>query len=513
MKNSFDASINKKLGKISIFSIGSVFILITVIILFTWRTIDKEKQFVSSMLYEKGDTIIELLEKVFYSNTFENVRMQLQYISEEVVSVEKEFIPEEFLEGSKFNFIIITDENGTIVVHSNPEKIGQQLKINGKTYNNEDDFRKIDITRKQRWNLVNIDGEESFVVYKELDRNDRSRSRSRRNFRDANDNYRHNQHMHQEYIAPEDAPYTRVYAFVGQNAKLLESTSQRSMLVVIGIAFSTFFISLILMIVLYYINRNKELQRRHEEAEDLANEMIEKVQELEKDLRQKEKSAAIGDLTAGVAHEIRNPLSSIKGYATFFKQKFEEGSDEEKAAKIMIEEVERLNRAIDDLVGVNSSSDVKLQQADVKEICSKICFLLEPEAQEKNITLDCLINEIPNDKHFITQVDPDRLRQAILNIALNAMEAFENMDKKEKIVTVDLKDDNNFIIISVKDNACGIPEELISRIFDPYFTTKTQGTGLGLVMSKNIIDAHKGRLEIDSCACGTTVEIYLPKNK
>ncbi len=463
-------------SKVSWFGFGVVSILFAVVGVFTIATINRDLDALSFFLTERGATVLTITERVLLANRLITNPEQIQAVAAEIA------------EGTGFSFLILTDEKGNILVHSDPKYLSQSIEDI-----TPQQLDRLNISFTPQWRMLEIDGEQFFTVYKQL--------------------YFPSPPLHahgrpEELFAPDDIQNTVIYAFIGHSGRAYNSSTTQSLRTLVSGGGGIFIVAAVLFVILHYVHRNKELQKSQTEAQNLAQEMVGKVQELEADLRQKEKLAAIGDLTAGVAHELRNPLSSIKGYATFFKQKFESGSNEEKAAKIMIEEVERLNRAIDDLIGVGRSSEVKLQPTDITEICNKVCFLLEADALQKHVTLDCLCKDA---KPIFTNADPDRLRQAIINITLNAMEAFENKVDTEKRVSLEIEESESTISISIEDNGDGIDQNILSRIFDPYFTTKTKGTGLGLVMAKNIVEAHKGKLEVQSSPDGTIMEIVLPK--
>jgi two-component system sensor histidine kinase HydH len=231
------------------------------------------------------------------------------------------------------------------------------------------------------------------------------------------------------------------------------------------------------------------------DAEHLADILIlrdlREVRRLQQEVRRKEKLAAVGSLAAGVAHEIRNPLSSIKGYATYFGTRFPEGSEDRAAASIMVQEVDRLNRVITDLIGISRPSDIKRSETDVCELARHCVRLLGPDAAAQGIAVSCDCAEgVP---HLF--VDPDRLSQALLNICLNGMEAMA--DGGGLNMAIDVEDDE-YLRIRISDTGHGITPDALARIFDPYFTTKSQGTGLGLAIVHKIIEAHGGVISVVS---------------
>lgn len=217
---------------------------------------------------------------------------------------------------------------------------------------------------------------------------------------------------------------------------------------------------------------------------------LREVRRLEAEVRRKEKLAAVGSLAAGVAHEIRNPLSSIKGYATYFGSRFEEGSEDREAANIMVHEVERLNRVITDLISLSRPSDLRRCETDLNALI-KHCFgLIKQDAASHNVVLDVITDEtLPR-----LSVDPDRLSQAVLNICLNSLEAMP----EGGTLAMNLSHTEELVTLVISDTGKGISKGDAIRIFEPYYTTKSQGTGLGLSIVLKIIEAHGGTIHVES---------------
>jgi two-component system sensor histidine kinase HydH len=231
------------------------------------------------------------------------------------------------------------------------------------------------------------------------------------------------------------------------------------------------------------------------------------VRRLQGEIRRKEKLAAIGGLAAGVAHEIRNPLSSIKGIATYFKNKFDENSDDEEMAGVMIEEVERLNRVISELLEFARPTDLKLKTTDVTSLIEHSVRLIEKEASTKNIKIKLDLSQQP----LSAEIDSDRFSQCLLNLYLNSLQA---MEKDGQLSIRNSLTDDNLIAIEIRDTGSGIKAENLNKIFDPYYTTKTKGTGLGLAIVHKLIEAHNGNIRVRSVpGQGTTFIIGIPANK
>jgi len=228
------------------------------------------------------------------------------------------------------------------------------------------------------------------------------------------------------------------------------------------------------------------------------------IRRLQDEIRRKEKLAAIGGLAAGVAHEIRNPLSSIKGIASYFKSKFDDDSDDKEAAGVMIQEVDRLNRVISELLEFARPTQLNLKATDVNDILEHSVRLIQQEAATKGVTIKLNLSQ----QRLAAEIDSDRFSQCLLNLYLNALQA---MDNGGRLTIENSTTEGSRIKIEIKDTGSGIKSEDLNKIFDPYFTTKTQGTGLGLAIVHKIIEAHKGQIKVRSVSGnGTAFTIVIP---
>ncbi len=214
--------------------------------------------------------------------------------------------------------------------------------------------------------------------------------------------------------------------------------------------------------------------------------------------------ASLGRMAAGVAHEIRNPLSSIKGLATFFKQRYRDVPDDQQTATLMIQEVERLNRVVSQLLEFARPIKPIKQLTVLNELIADSLQLISAQAQQQQVEI---IAQLPA-KPVTLRVDPDSINQLLLNLFLNAMQAMENGG--QLTVGLDVDPATQQVCIHVRDTGKGIAEADLPRIFDPYFTTRNQGTGLGLAIVHNIVEAHNGSIRIESQpAAGTLFSITL----
>jgi two-component system sensor histidine kinase HydH len=232
---------------------------------------------------------------------------------------------------------------------------------------------------------------------------------------------------------------------------------------------------------------------------------LSELRQLEIKVRQREKLAAIGDLAAGIAHEVRNPLSSIKGYATYFGSFFEEGSDNRKAAGIMAEEVDRVNRVISELLEFARPSDLKFIKTNIRKLIEHTLSIVTHEANFAGVTI------IKQFDHGLPElmIDPDRITQVILNILINAIQAMEHGGK----LTVITRHEKDMVVIHISDTGKGISALEQTNMFNPYFTTKKTGTGLGLAIVHKIVEDHGGSVQVRSMpGIGTRISIVLPLN-
>jgi two-component system sensor histidine kinase HydH len=233
---------------------------------------------------------------------------------------------------------------------------------------------------------------------------------------------------------------------------------------------------------------------------------ITEIQHLKKEITRSQRLASLGNLAAGIAHEIRNPLSSIKGFATYFKERYRDNPEDEKTAEIMIQEVERLNRVISQLLEFARPMDISKQPTSIHTVIRHTLKMIEGQARSKGITLR---TELSPDVRDVL-IDPDKMTQVFLNLYLNAIEAMERGGE----LSVSLSPQGERMIrIDICDTGRGLDLEELAHIFDPYFTTKSTGTGLGLAIVHKIVEAHEGVIRADSVkGKGTTLSVFLPAN-
>ena len=232
---------------------------------------------------------------------------------------------------------------------------------------------------------------------------------------------------------------------------------------------------------------------------------ITEIKQLKKEIAQSQRLASLGSLAAGVAHEIRNPLSSIKGFATYFKERYRDNPDDSQTADIMVQEVDRLNRVIGQLLDYARPMTMNRRETAIQTVIQHALRMIESQAREKGVVIQ---TELQADVAALL-IDPDRIKQVFLNLYLNAIGAMEGGG----ILSVALLSmTDRRIRIEVRDTGVGIDPKNLDRIFDPYFTTKSSGTGLGLAIVQKIIEAHRGEIQVASTpGLGTTVSVILPE--
>ncbi|OCA87724.1 hypothetical protein A8F94_07680 [Bacillus sp. FJAT-27225] len=221
-------------------------------------------------------------------------------------------------------------------------------------------------------------------------------------------------------------------------------------------------------------------------------------------LMRTEKLSVIGELAAGVAHEIRNPLTSLRGFARLLKENHTTNRD--MYLDIIMDEIERINHIVNDFMVLAKPYVVEFKKKELLPIIKHVVSLLESECHLNNIQIQLVTN---GDMSGVTVFcDEHQLKQVFLNLIKNGMEA---MPKGGNIVVL-LSTDKENVYIDIKDNGLGMSEQMLNRLGEPFYSTKEQGTGLGLMVSFTIIHNHKGTIKATSeLDKGTTFRIQMPK--
>jgi two-component system sensor histidine kinase HydH len=232
---------------------------------------------------------------------------------------------------------------------------------------------------------------------------------------------------------------------------------------------------------------------------------LSEIQRLKEEVARNQRLAAVGRLAAGVAHEIRNPLSSIKGFATYFKERYREVPQDQKTAEIMIQEVDRLNRVIGQLLEFARPMSIRKTKESIPKIIRQTLKLVEGDARRRGIELR---TNIPADFPKV-MFDADKIKQVLMNLYLNGIEAMANGGTLTAEVWKDNRNQN--AVIAIEDTGEGISMQNLPHVFDPFFTTKPSGTGLGLAIVHKTIESHGGEIKVEGRpGGGTRFTFWLP---
>ena len=256
-------------------------------------------------------------------------------------------------------------------------------------------------------------------------------------------------------------------------------------------------------------HRYKELSEKLEKSYDKLHRETQLLLEVEEQLGAAQKLSALGQLAASLAHEIKNPLSSIKGTAEILLDEFPYDHPKREFAEILLKETSRLNNTVEEVLqfsrrGVPGTEKEDAGSEPLPQVIERVTSLLASQLRKKSITLSVIGRE--EGKEF--PVAGEKLSQVFLNIILNAIDA---VPPKGGII-VETKKHADGYTISVHDNGPGIPDVIKDTIFDPFYSTKEEGTGLGLSISRKIVESYGGTLMLtDAVSGGACFTVFLPE--
>jgi signal transduction histidine kinase len=232
---------------------------------------------------------------------------------------------------------------------------------------------------------------------------------------------------------------------------------------------------------------------------------IQEFQKMNDEILRLDRLNIIGELAASIGHEIRNPLTAVRGYLQLFKLK---NNDQEKAESlnIMIEELDKANSIISEYLSLAKNKSLNLKLQSLNEIIKVIFPLIQADALMSDKLVELELEDIPD-----LYQDEKEIRQLILHLTRNGLEAM----KKGGKLRIRTYLDNTEVVLSIRDHGKGIEPDLLGKVCHPFFTTKENGTGMGLAICSNIIKRHQARLSIESNTKGTTflVKFQVPKLK
>ena len=264
---------------------------------------------------------------------------------------------------------------------------------------------------------------------------------------------------------------------------------------IFGVSLAVMF--LIFLALLLVVRKAEHILRKRAQEQKL----------LEDQLNQAERLAALGEMVAGVSHEIKNPLGIIRSTAELLEEKSASDRIQKKLSTIIIEESGRLNDVVTDFLDFARPQVPNFQSCHLEEIIDRNLSFLQPELDKKRVFVN---NGNLNSGAFTIEADPGLLYTAFLNVFINAIQSMKDGGN----VSIEIREENENYRVEIQDTGIGISAENLKKIFNPFFTTKEKGSGLGLAIVKNIIEGHKGTVWIESEeGAGTKVFVALPRRQ
>ncbi|MDH4099344.1 MAG: ATP-binding protein [Nitrospirota bacterium] len=236
--------------------------------------------------------------------------------------------------------------------------------------------------------------------------------------------------------------------------------------------------------------------------------LFESTKKMKISLRRSDRLASLGTLTAGLAHEIRNPLVSVHTFLQLLPERYDDEEFRTQFHALACDEIERLNMLMEELLAFAKPSEPNLRPTSLNDTVDKMLILVGSECKKKGIEI---IRDFSDNMPEIV-MDKEQLKQVLMNLFLNAVQAMPAGGTLEvRTVSLATGGRTDFVQIEVKDTGVGIPESAVDNLFNPFFTTKEQGTGLGLAIAYQIIREHRGFIDVESKeGCGAAFFITLP---
>jgi PAS domain S-box-containing protein len=230
----------------------------------------------------------------------------------------------------------------------------------------------------------------------------------------------------------------------------------------------------------------------------------ESVHRIEDEIELSRRLSAIGRLTSGVAHEVKNPINAIVVHLEVLRQKMKEiDPDTRRHVDVISSEIQRLDRVVQTLVDFTRPVELRLSDMDLRRVVEDVVMLASPAAEKHNV----LIEREPSQDPLPVRIDADLVKQAVLNIVLNGVQAMPNGGT----LRLTVKREGDGALISVRDQGAGIPDNIRDKIFNLYFTTKSGGSGIGLAMAYRVVQLHHGSVEFSTTIDhGTTFYLRFP---
>ncbi|MDU9143709.1 two-component system sensor histidine kinase ZraS [Klebsiella aerogenes] len=433
---------------------GTVVLLVLLFSAMIVRDYGRETAAARQNIEEKGSVLIRALE----SGTRVGMGMRMHHAQLQALLEEMAWQPGVL-------WFAVTDENGKIIAHSDPQQVDTALYSPAQ-------MRELKVGEQERWRRL-AEPQPALEIY--------------RQFRPLNPTRGHHMGMMKRCdsaLAQPNVPQVIFIAFDSRELDAAQARGLRNMMIMLVAAA----LVIVATILAQFWFRRYRLSR----------------QLLQEAMARKEKLMALGHLAAGVAHEIRNPLSSIKGLAKYFAERTPPGGEAQELALVMAKEADRLNRVVSELLKLVRPAHLNYQPVDINALIHHSLQLVSQDAQSRGIALQFT----PRPELTSIKADPDRLNQVLLNLYLNAMQAIG----RDGVIHVSASEaDRRRVKIVVKDSGKGMSDEELQAIFTPYFTTKADGTGLGLAVVQNIIEQHGGTIRAESQpGAGAIFTLWLP---
>ncbi|MBE9505017.1 MAG: sensor histidine kinase [Proteobacteria bacterium] len=247
-------------------------------------------------------------------------------------------------------------------------------------------------------------------------------------------------------------------------------------------------------------------RKKYEEASSELKEAYQKLQDSFEQVRRSDRLSALGELSAAMAHEIRNPLGSIKGGIEIIEEDFDKSSQKFEFIQIIKKEISRLDKKITEFLHYARPIPPQKRNSNINDIIYSVVRLVEKRAEQQGVKVVAELDEAMPE----TMMDSEQIKQALLNIILNGIQAIP----ASGVVTVKSWFENLTVCVSVRDTGKGIPKGEREKLFDPFFTTKEEGTGLGLSITYQILKAHGGDIiASEPKEGGGEFIVYLPKEE
>ncbi|HGY1173841.1 TPA: two-component system sensor histidine kinase ZraS [Klebsiella aerogenes] len=433
---------------------GTVVLLVILFSAMIVRDYGRETAAARQNIEEKGSVLIRALE----SGTRVGMGMRMHHAQLQALLEEMAWQPGVL-------WFAVTDENGKIIAHSDPQQVDTALYSPAQ-------MRELKVGEQERWRRL-AEPQPALEIY--------------RQFRPLNPARGHHMGMMKRCnsaLAQPNVPQVIFIAFDSRELDAAQARGLRNMMIML-VAAALVIVATIL--AQFWFRRYRRSRQQLQEA-----------------MARKEKLMALGHLAAGVAHEIRNPLSSIKGLAKYFAERTPPGGEAQELALVMAKEADRLNRVVSELLELVRPAHLNYQPVDINALIHHSLQLVSQDAQSRGIALQFT----PRPELTSIKADPDRLNQVLLNLYLNAMQAIG----RDGVIHVSACEaDRQRVKIVVKDSGKGMSDEELQAIFTPYFTTKADGTGLGLAVVQNLIEQHGGTIRAESQpGAGAIFTLWLP---